>query len=48
MSLFTYTFFNHALLTAILGSISCGLIGSYIVTRRLVFITGGITHASFG
>jgi zinc transport system permease protein len=48
ISLFTYTFFNHALLTAILGSISCGLIGSYIVTRRLVFITGGITHASFG
>ncbi|MCD6347172.1 MAG: metal ABC transporter permease [Bacteroidales bacterium] len=48
MNLFSYSFFNHALLTAILGSISCGLIGSYVVTRRLVFITGGVTHASFG
>ena len=31
-----------------LASILCGLIGTYIVTRRLVFISGGITHASFG
>ena len=31
-----------------LASIACGIIGTYIVTRRLVFISGGITHASFG
>lgn len=31
-----------------LASIACGLIGTYIVTRRLVFISGGLTHASFG
>ncbi len=48
MELFKYTFFNHALLAAILGSITCGIIGTYVVTRRLVFIAGGITHASFG
>jgi zinc transport system permease protein len=30
------------------ASIACGIIGTYIVTRRLVFISGGITHASFG
>ena len=46
--LFTYTFFNHALIAAFLGSITCGIIGTYVVTRRLVFIAGGITHASFG
>ncbi len=46
--LLTYTFFNHALAAAILGSITCGIIGTYVVTRRLVFIAGGITHASFG
>ena len=32
----------------VLASIACGIIGTYIVTRRLVFISGGITHASFG
>lgn len=45
---FSYGFINNALLTALIGSISCGLIGTYIVSKRLVFITGGITHASFG
>ncbi len=29
-------------------SISCGIIGTYIVSRRIVFISGGITHTSFG
>ena len=48
LDLFTYTFFNHALIAALLGSITCGIIGTYVVTRRLVFIAGGITHASFG
>ncbi len=51
MEIFTllqYTFFQHALLGSLLASIACGIIGTYIVTRRLVFISGGITHASFG
>lgn len=46
--LFSYGFINNAILATLIGSISCGLIGTYIVTKRLVFITGGITHASFG
>lgn len=46
--LFTYHFFTNALLTAVLTSISCGIIGTYIVSKRLVFISGGITHTSFG
>lgn len=48
MTLLQYTFFQHALLGSLLASIACGIIGTYIVTRRLVFISGGITHASFG
>ncbi len=43
-----YPFFLKALLTALMTSILCGLIGSYIVSRRIVFIGGGITHTSFG
>ena len=48
LELLQFTFFQHALLGSLLASIACGLIGTYIVTRRLVFISGGITHASFG
>ena len=33
--------FQHALIGSLLASIVCGLIGTYIVTRRLVFISGG-------
>ena len=31
-----------------LSSVICGILGTYIVTKRMVFISGGITHASFG
>lgn len=48
IELLKYTFFQHALLSTILIGISCGLVGTYIVARRMVFISGGITHASFG
>lgn len=43
-----YDFFINALVSALLASIICGIIGTYIVAKRLVFISGGITHASFG
>ena len=46
--IFTYPFFINAIITALLASITCGIVGTYIVTRRIVFISGGITHASFG
>ena len=44
----TYDFVLHAVEAALLASITCGFIGAYIVARRMVFISGGITHASFG
>jgi len=46
--LLAYDFFRNALVAALLAAISCGIIGTYIVSRRMVFISGGITHASFG
>ena len=48
MDILAYSFFQNALLGSLLASVLCGFIGTYIVTRRLVFISGGITHASFG
>ena len=46
--LLQYNFFINALLAALFTSISCGIIGTYIVSKRIVFISGGITHTSFG
>lgn len=48
LELFNYQFFINALLAAVFSSITCGFIGTYIVSRRIVFISGGISHASFG
>jgi zinc transport system permease protein len=48
IELFAYDFFVKAFLAAVFASISCGIIGGYIVSRRIVFVSGGITHASFG
>ncbi len=48
MDILQYTFFQNALLGILLISIIGAIIGTYIVTRRMVFIAGGITHASFG
>ncbi len=47
-SLLEYSFFQNALIATLLISICCGLVGTYIVARRMVFISGGVTHASFG
>lgn len=48
MNLLQYSFFQNALVGSLLASILCGFVGTYVVTRRLVFVSGGITHASFG
>lgn len=48
MDVLHYTFFQNALIGSLLTAIACGIVGTYIVSRRLVFISGGITHASFG
>lgn len=48
LELLEYAFFRNAVIGSLFASISCGIIGTYVVSRRLVFISGGITHASFG
>ncbi len=39
------SFLQYALLTGALASIACGIIGSYVVTRRITYIAGGIAHS---
>lgn len=47
-TIFSYTFFQNALLGALLSSVLCACIGTYVVTRRLVIAGGGMAHASLG
>ncbi|MCM1454049.1 MAG: metal ABC transporter permease [bacterium] len=48
LELIQYGFFRNALTGILLLSISAAIIGTYIVTRRLAALAGGVTHACFG
>jgi zinc transport system permease protein len=47
-SIFQYEFIIKGFLGAVFASITAGLAGTYIVSKRMVFLSGGISHASFG
>jgi len=42
------TFMQNALAVGLLSSLACGVVGSYVVVRRIVFISGGIAHTVLG
>lgn len=48
MGILAYEFFQNAIIAGILASIACGVIGTYVVVKRMVSISGGISHAAFG
>lgn len=48
MEFLEYAFFRNALLGVVIISVAAAIIGTYIITRRLVSISGGVTHACFG
>ena len=43
-----YSFMQNALIVSVLSSISCGILGTYIVNKKMVFISSSISHASYG
>jgi len=43
-----FEFMRHAVLAGLLASVLCGLIGPFVVVKRLAFISDGISHAAFG
>jgi zinc transport system permease protein len=43
-----FSFMRNALLTGLLVSIACGIIGTFVVVKRIVFVSGGIAHAAYG
>lgn len=48
MDIFEYVFFRNAIAGLAFVSIASAIVGTYVVVRRLMFVTGGITHACFG
>ncbi|MCD6296691.1 MAG: metal ABC transporter permease [Deltaproteobacteria bacterium] len=42
-----FEFMRNALLAGLLASIACGVIGTFVVVNRIVFISGGIAHAAY-
>lgn len=43
-----FDFMRNALVAGVLVSIACGIIGTFVVINRIVFISGGIAHAAYG
>ncbi len=44
----SYEFMQNAIMVGIMASVICGVIGPFIVARRMVFISGGLSHTAFG
>jgi zinc transport system permease protein len=48
LEILQYAFFQKALMIAILASVAAGVVGTYIVIKRISLITGSIAHTAFG
>lgn len=42
------SFLQSALMAGLLASIGCGVMGTYVVVKRIAFIAGGIAHSVLG
>lgn len=47
-SVLEYQFLQNALIAGVLASIVCGMIGVIIIEKKLVMMSGGIAHTSYG
>jgi len=46
--IFQYEFMRNALAAGLLASVACGIVGVYVVVKKIVSMSGSIAHASFG
>lgn len=44
-ALLEFRFLQHALLASLLASLGCGIMGTYVVVKRIGFLSGGIAHS---
>lgn len=47
-ALSNYQFMRYALIGGILASIACGIVGTFVVVKRVSYLAGGISHAVIG
>ena len=47
-ALFHYQFLRNALFSGILASVVCGIVGVIVIETKLVMMSGGIAHTSYG
>jgi zinc transport system permease protein len=47
-ALATQSFLQHALAAGVLASIACGIVGSYVVVKRIGYLAGGVAHTVLG
>lgn len=43
-----FPFFQRALAAGLLASVASGVLGTYVVVKRIASISGGLSHAAFG
>ena len=43
-----YEFMRNALMAGILASVICGIVGTLVVVRRIVSLSGSVSHSAFG
>jgi len=43
-----YPFFQRAVLAGLLAAVACGIVGTFVVVKRIASISGGLSHAAFG
>lgn len=48
LEIFQYGFMQNAFIAAVLVSVACGIVGTYVVVKKIVSISGAISHAAFG
>jgi len=47
-ALASHSFMQNALIAGILASLACGVMGTYVVVKRIGFLAGGVAHAVLG
>jgi zinc transport system permease protein len=48
LGILAFDFFRNAVIASLVASVACGIIGSFVVVKRLVSMSGGLSHAAFG
>lgn len=44
----SYQFMQNAVIAGVLAAVLCGIVGPFVVVKRLAFLSDGISHAAFG